>query len=314
MMKIIRNPQVDECLAEPHAVAIGVFDGVHRGHQAVIQATRHRAEGLQARSAVVTFDPHPARITRPQNAPRILTAIDHRLELLESFGVDTTVIINFDEAQAKERAADFVERVVVRCLQAKSVTVGDDFHFGYRREGNTQVLAQLGLHFGFDVEAMGQVERDDSAHEPISSTAIRRAVAVGDVVTAAGLLGRYHSVSGVVVRGDQRGRTIGFPTANVDVPPDRAVPADGVYAAWYVLPDGSKHRAAVNVGKRPTFYDDANRSLVEAHLLDFHGDLYGQAGRVEFVRMLRPEQRFDGIDSLKAQLAVDIAEAKGILS
>lgn len=312
-MKIIRNPQVDECLAEPHAVAIGVFDGVHRGHQAVIQATRHRAEELQARSAVVTFDPHPARITRPQSAPRILTGIDHRLELLESFGVDTTVIITFDEAQAKERAAEFVERVIVRCLQAKSVTVGDDFHFGYRREGNTQVLGQLGLHFGFDVEAMGQVERNDAVHEPISSTAIRRAVAAGDVVTAAAMLGRYHLVSGVVMKGDQRGRTIGFPTANVDVQPELALPADGVYAAWYLLPDGSRHRAAVNVGKRPTFYVDADRSLVEAHLIDFHGDLYGQIGRVEFVKMIRTEQRFDGIESLKAQLTADIESAADIL-
>ena len=236
------------------------------------------------------------------------------MELLERYGVDTTVIITFDETQAEERAVDFVERVIVRCLQAKSVTVGDDFHFGYRREGTTQVLAQLGLDFGFDVEAMGQVERNDAVHEPISSTAIRRAVAAGDVVTAAALLGRHHSVSGVVVRGDQRGRTIGFPTANVAVPLERALPADGVYAAWYLLPDGSRHRAAVNVGKRPTFYDDAERSLVEAHLLDFQGDLYGQAGRVEFVRMIRPEQRFDGIDSLKAQLAVDIARATEILS
>lgn len=314
MMRIIRNPQADECLAEPHAVAIGVFDGVHLGHQAVIQATRHRAEELQSRSAVVTFDPHPARITRPRNAPLILTGIEHRLELLESFGVDTAVVITFDEAQAKERAADFVERVIVRCLQAKSVTVGDDFHFGYQREGDTQVLAQLGLHFGFDVEAMGQVERGDTVKEPISSTAIRRAVAAGDVVTATALLGRHHSVSGVVVKGDQRGRTIGFPTANVDVPPDRALPADGVYAAWYVPPEGVKHRAAVNVGKRPTFYDDARRSLVEAHLINFQGDLYGQVGRVEFVKMIRPEQRFDGIDSLKAQLAVDIATADDILS
>ncbi|NNF55627.1 MAG: bifunctional riboflavin kinase/FAD synthetase [Acidimicrobiales bacterium] len=314
MMRIVRNPQADECLAEPHAVAIGVFDGVHLGHQAVIQATRHRADELQARSAVVTFDPHPARITRPQIAPRILTGIEHRLELLASFGVDTTVIINFDEAQAKEQAADFVERVIVRCLQAKSVTVGDDFHFGYRREGNTKVLAQLGLHFGFDVEAMGQVERSDAAHEPISSTAIRRAVAAGDVVTAAALLGRHHVVDGVVVKGDQRGRTIGFPTANLDVPADRAVPADGVYAAWYVLPDGSRHKAAVNVGKRPTFYADADRSLVEAHLIDFRGDLYGHKGRVEFVKMIRSEQRFDGIDVLKAQLATDIQVATDILS
>lgn len=312
-MKVIWNPAPGECLAERHAVTIGVFDGVHLGHRFVIEQTRRLADSLDARLAVVTFDPHPAQVVRPQSAPRILTGIEHRLELLDLLGVDTTVVIGFDVAQAQERASDFVERVMVKCLEVSAVSVGADFHFGYRREGNIELLGALGSRFGFEVRALPAVARLDDSTEAISSTAIRRALAVGDVVRAAEMLGRHHQVRGPVGKGDQRGRSIGFPTANIDVPVERALPADGVYAAWYATPDGRRHEAAVNVGKRPTFYDDADRSLVEAHLIDFSGDLYGQEGRVEFVDLLRPERRFDGIDALKAQLATDVDAARGIL-
>ncbi len=312
-MKVIWNPAPGECLAERHAVTIGVFDGVHLGHRFVIEQTRRLADSLDARLAVVTFDPHPAQVVRPQSAPRILTGIEHRLELLDLLGVDTTVVIGFDVAQARERASDFVERVMVKCLEASAVSVGADFHFGYRREGNIELLAALGSRFDFEVRALPAVARVDDSTEAISSTAIRRALAVGDVVKAAEMLGRHHQVRGPVAKGDQRGRSIGFPTANVDVRVDRALPADGVYAAWYSTPDGGRHEAAANVGKRPTFYDDADRSLVEAHLIGFSGDLYGQEGRVEFVDLLRPERRFDGIDALKAQLEADVDAARGIL-
>ena len=311
-MKVIRNPAAGECLGEKHAVTIGVFDGVHRGHRFVIEETRRLADQIGARVAVVTFDPHPARVVRPESAPRILTGIDHRLELLEEIGVDTTVVIEFDATQAKERAEDFVDRVIVGCLRASSVTVGNDFHFGYKREGTIDLLGVLGERFDFDVYPLAHLQQPGET-APVSSTAIRAAVVSGDVESAAEMLGRPHQVRGTVKTGDQRGRTIGFPTANVDVPPERALPADGVYAAWYVLPDGSRQRAAVNVGKRPTFYEDADRSLVEAHLIDFEGDLYGQEARVDFVKMLRSERRFDGLDALKAQLQRDIAEANELL-
>jgi riboflavin kinase/FMN adenylyltransferase len=312
-MLVIQNPGAGECLDEPHAVTIGVFDGVHRGHRFVLDETRRLADHDGARLAVVTFDPHPARIVRPDSAPKILTGIEHRLELLREFGVDTTVVVHFDEAQAHERAKAFVDRVLVDCLSASSVSVGDDFHFGYRREGTTELLAEIGAERGFDVHPLDQVLQPGEGGAPVSSTAIRRAVAEGDVEEAAEMLGRLHQVRGEVRAGDQRGRTIGFPTANVDVSPERAIPADGVYAAWYVFADGSRHPAAVNVGKRPTFYADAERSLVEAHLIGFDGDLYGTEGRVEFVKMLRSERRFDGIEALKAQLQTDIDEAKALL-
>lgn len=311
-MKVIRNPAAGECLGEKHAVTIGVFDGVHRGHRFVIDETRRLADQIGARVAVVTFDPHPARVVRPESAPRILTGIEHRLELLEEIGVDTTVVIEFDARQAKERAEDFVDRVIVSCLRASSVTVGNDFHFGYKREGTIELLSVLGQRLDFDVYPLAQLQQPGET-APVSSTAIRAAVASGDVESAAEMLGRPHQVRGTVKTGDQRGRTIGFPTANVDVPPERALPADGVYAAWYVLPDGSRQRAAVNVGKRPTFYEDADRSLVEAHLIDFEGDLYGQEARVDFIKMLRSERRFDGLEALKNQLQSDIAEANELL-
>ena len=312
-MLVIQDAASGECLDDQHAVTIGVFDGVHRGHRFVLEQSRKLADHDGARLAVVTFDPHPARVVRPDSAPKILTGIEHRLELLRDFGVDTTVVIHFDEHQALERASAFVDRVIVDCLKATSVAVGNDFHFGYRREGTTGLLAEIGAQRGFDVHPLDQVRQHGDGSVPISSTAIRAALAEGDVRQAAGLLGRLHQVRGEVRAGDQRGRAIGFPTANIDVAPERALPADGVYAGWYVFADGSRHAAAINVGKRPTFYEDADRSLVEAHLIDFDGDLYGTQGKVEFVRRLRGEQRFDGIEALKAQLKADIDEAASVL-
>jgi riboflavin kinase/FMN adenylyltransferase len=203
--------------------------------------------------------------------------------------------------------------VIVDCLQASSVSVGNDFHFGYQREGTTKLLTEIGAKRGFDVHPLDQILQFGEDSDPVSSTAIRRAVAEGDMERATAMLGHFHQVRGEVRAGDQRGRTIGFPTANIDVSPERALPADGVYAAWYLFADGSRHPAAVNVGKRPTFYADADRSLVEAHLIGFDGGLYGTEGRVEFVKMLRTERRFDGIDALKAQLQSDIGEAKTVL-
>ncbi|NNE96641.1 MAG: bifunctional riboflavin kinase/FAD synthetase [Acidimicrobiales bacterium] len=312
-MLVIQDAASGECLDDHHAVTIGVFDGVHRGHRYVLEQTRRLADHDGARLAVVTFDPHPARVIRPDSAPKILTGIEHRLELLKEFGVETTVVIHFDEHQAQERARAFVDRVIVDCLKATSVAVGNDFHFGYRREGTTELLGEIGAERGFDVQPLDQVLQPGQGSDPVSSTAIRRAIASGDVEVAAAMLGRLHQVRGEVRAGDQRGRVIGFPTANIDVPPERAIPADGVYAAWYVFADRSRHPAAVNVGKRPTFYEDADRSLVEAHLIDFDGDLYGTQGKVEFVKMLRTEQRFDGIEALKAQLETDVNEAATLL-
>lgn len=301
-----------------HAVTIGTYDGVHIGHQTVIASTRRLAAERGLRTAVVTFHPHPASVLRPESAPSMLTDIDQRLDLLGRAEVDTTVVIAFDADQATETAEDFVRRVLVDGLSAKVIVVGDDFHFGKGREGNVGLLTDLGGRYGFEVIGLDLLARPDAADTAssstaVSSTAVRQAVAAGDVMAASRLLGRHHEVRGPVVTGDQRGRTIGFPTANVAVPRDRAIPGDAVYAAWYIRPDGSVHPAAVNIGKRPTFYDNAEHSLMEAHLLDFDGDLYGEEARVCFVERLRGEQRFDGIDALKAQLAADIAQARAAL-
>jgi riboflavin kinase/FMN adenylyltransferase len=297
-----------------HAVTIGTYDGVHIGHRTVIDATRRLAEQRGLKLAVVTFHPHPASVLRPESAPLMLTDIDQRLDLLDRAGVDTTLVIPFDIERAQDTAEDFVRTVLVDCVRARVVAVGDDFHFGKGREGNVEVLTELGRRFGFEVVGLDLVAQPDGAGESVSSTAIRQAIAEGDVVTAARLLGRYHEVRGPVVAGDMRGRTIGFPTANVAVPRNRALPADAVYAGWYIRPDGVIHPTAINLGKRPTFYQEAEHSLLEAHLLDFDGDLYGEEARVCFVDRLRGEQRFDGIDALKAQLDADIARAREVLS
>ncbi len=296
-----------------HAVTIGTYDGVHIGHQAVIRATQQTADRLGLATAVVTFHPHPASILRPDSAPLLLTDIDQKIDLLEQLGVDTVLVVPFDEVRAAETAEEFVESMLVDLMGAKAVVVGHDFHFGKGRAGNVELLRELGRKNGFEVEGLQLLPRPDGSVESVSSTAIRRALAEGEVVAASKLLGRYHEIRGPVVQGDQRGRTIGFPTANIAVARDLAMPADGVYAGWYLRPDGPEWPCAINIGKRPTFYQDAEHSLLEAHLLAFDGDLYHEQARVRFVELLRSEQRFDGIEALKAQLQLDIARASEIL-
>lgn len=313
LVDVIRDLQLDQSEGIEHAVTIGVFDGVHRGHAAVIAATKDLADSVDAKTAVITFDPHPATLVRPETAPQLLTTLDQKIELLEAQGVDTVMVVNFDTDQASETAEDFVLRVLVGGLNTRAVIVGSDFHFGKARGGNVSMLESLGAMHNFDVHGLELLTRADKTAESVSSTSIRRALAGGEVETAARLLGRSHEIRGVVAHGDQRGRTIGFPTANVAVPKNMAIPADAVYAAWYIRPDGSRHAAAVNVGKRPTFYQDAEHSLVEAHLIGFDGDLYDEPARVQFVSLIRSEQRFDGIDALKAQLMLDIAQASSVL-
>jgi len=294
-------------------VTIGAYDGLHLGHQEVIGQVRALADQLGARTAVVTFDRHPASVVRPESAPCLLTDAQQRLELLAATGVDATVIVPFDDEQAQETAESFVKRVLVSAAGTRVVVIGEDFHFGRQRQGNVALLRDLGAQFDFDVVPISLLARDDGVDEPISSTAIRRALAGGDVTRAAALLGRPFEVRGTVVKGDQRGRQIGFPTANVEVPKQICLPADGVYAGWYERPDGSVYPAAINLGRRPTFYEHADYSLLEAHLLDADPDLYGESAKVRFVGFLRSERKFDGIDALVTQLGVDVAQARVVL-
>jgi riboflavin kinase/FMN adenylyltransferase len=287
-----------------------MYDGVHVGHRTVISQVRERAATDAAKSVVVTFDRHPMSVVRPEQAPKLLTTLEQKLELLAGTGIDAAVVVTFDDRQSHETAVEFVERVLVRSLAARSVIVGNDFHFGHMRQGNVTLLREMGERHGFNADPVRLVPRADGVDEPVSSTAIRRALAGGEIDTANRMLGRPHEVRGTVVDGDKRGRTIGFPTANVAVPPGMCIPADGVYAALYVRPDGTEHPCAVNIGRRPTFYENAEHSLIEAHLLEFGGDLYGEAAAVRFLAFLRSEKAFGGIEELRAQLEVDIDHAR----
>jgi riboflavin kinase/FMN adenylyltransferase len=299
---------------ERTVATIGAYDGVHRGHQAVIAAVRGLAQEAGARSAVVTFDRHPASVVRPESAPQLLTDLDQKLELLAATGVDATVVVRFDEAQSREDPLSFAQRVFVDGLATSIVVVGDDFHFGRDRSGNVSTLRDLGAREGFEVQPLALLSRTDGPDEPISSTAIRRALAGGQVELAASMLGRPFEARGVVVQGDQRGRLLGFPTANVHVPNTICLPADGVYAGWYFRADGSRHECAINRGRRPTFFEHADHSVLEAHLLDFDDDLYGESARVQFKSYLRSERKFDGIDALVSQLKHDVDHARAALA
>jgi riboflavin kinase/FMN adenylyltransferase len=309
-VEVIRDLSAPSAGDSRSVLTIGMYDGVHVGHRTVIEQVRERAAVTGARSIVVTFDRHPMSVVRPGAEPRLLTTLEQRLELLESTGVDATAVVSFDDAQSHETAPAFVERVVVGALMAETVIVGSDFHFGHMRQGNVTLLREMGERNGFTAEPVRLVPRADGVDEPVSSTAIRRALAGGEIDTANRMLGRPHEIRGTVIDGDKRGRTIGFPTANVAVPEGMCIPADGVYAAVYRRPDGTEHPCAVNIGRRPTFYNDAQHSLIEAHLLDFAGDIYGEAAAVQFLAFLRSEKRFAGLDELKAQLVLDIEHAR----
>jgi riboflavin kinase / FMN adenylyltransferase len=302
------------------AVTIGAYDGVHLGHQAVIAEVRRRAEandGGALATAVVTFDRHPAMVVRPESAPLLLTDLDQKLELLAAAGVDYTLVIHFDEERAREEAPDFVTEVLVDCLSARLVVVGEDFHFGRERKGDVALLDRMGEDHGFVVDGLDLVGVDarpaatDGAR--VSSTAIRAALRAGELDAANRMLGRPHEVRGLVSHGDHRGRELGFPTANVAVPGDILLPADGIYAGWFERADGSVHATAISLGRRPTFYEQAHASLLEAHLLDFEGDLYGEHVRVRFVARLRGEAKFDSIDALVAQIGQDCDDAREVL-
>jgi riboflavin kinase / FMN adenylyltransferase len=309
-MEVITDLSASPWPNDRAVITIGAYDGVHLGHLAVISEVRRRAAELGARSVVVTFDRHPASVVRPESAPKLLTDLDQRLELLEASGIDAAVLITFDEARANESPAEFVQEVLVDCLRTRTVVVGEDFHFGRHREGNVSLLRELGDHDDFDVWPVELVARVDGVDEPVSSTAIRRALAGGDVEVAETMLGRPFEARGIVVIGDQRGRLLGFPTANVEVPNSMCLPADGVYAGWYERSDGEVLPCAINLGRRPTFYEHADHSLLEAHLLDFQGDLYGERAEVRFTHFLRSERKFDGIDALVAQLKHDVEHAR----
>jgi riboflavin kinase/FMN adenylyltransferase len=312
-MQVLHDPGACPPSSDGCVVTIGAYDGVHMGHRHLINQVRSMARDLGCASAVVTFDRHPAVVVRPESAPKLLTDLDQKLDLLAETGLDYTLVVHFDKTRSEESAEEFVKDVLVQCLAAQAVVVGHDFHFGHRRQGNVALLQRMGAEYGFDVHGLRLVP-DPRGGEPVSSTAIRQCLADGHVEEAAALLGRSHEVRGVVRRGDGRGRLLGFPTANVAVPDEICLPADGIYAGWYERADGTVHQSAISLGRRPTFYRDAEASLLEAHLLDFEGDLYDEGVRVRFAHRLRGERRFDSVDALVDQMRADVAATRAVLS
>lgn len=282
-------------------VTIGVFDGVHRGHQELI---RHAVESAGAlRTAVVTFDPNPLEVLRPDQAPTRLTSVERRVDLIRSLGVDDVLVLEFTADLAAVTAPDFITDILQGRLAAERVVIGQGFRFGNRAQGTAETLREAGLEV-IEYALLGGAQ-------PISSTRVRAEVAAGEVIDAGAMLGRPCEVEGIVVRGEQRGRALGYPTANVAHHPRAAVPADGVYAG-YTDVAGRRYPAAISVGSNPTF--DATTRTVESYLLDFDGDLYGQRVRVEFVERLRGMVAFDGVAELVATMADDVARARTILA
>ena len=299
-------------------VTIGMYDGVHRGHQKLIGAAVARARAMGRPSLLLTFDPHPAEVVRPGSHPAILTAMDRKAELVAGLGVDAMCVLPFTEEFMRLAPESFTHTVLVEHLHCAHVVVGENFTYGHKAAGTVATLTAEGRRFGFTVEGVPLAEdSSDSGDVTISSTYIRACVAAGDMVAAARALGRPHRVDGIVVRGDRRGRDLGYPTANVETPPFTAIPADGVYAGHLVTRDprggASRERfpAAISVGSNPTF--QGSRRTVEAFVLDYDGDLYGEHVGVEFVSRLRPMEAFADIGGLLAAMAKDVSDTRQIL-
>jgi riboflavin kinase/FMN adenylyltransferase len=289
-------------------VTIGVFDGVHRGHQEIIGHTVKRARDLGVQSVVLTFDPHPAEVVRPGSHPAILTEPARKAQLIEALGADVLCVLPFTPDLARLPAEEFVHDVLVEHLHAAVVVVGENFRFGNRAAGDVDLLTRLGRTFGFATEGAPLVTSDGT---PFSSTYIRACVDAGDVAAAATALGRSHRIEGVVVRGDQRGRELGFPTANLLCARHVAVPADGVYAAWLVRRE-QRLMAAVSIGTNPTFSGRERR--IEAYVLDFDGDLYGERLGLDFVARIREQRGYASIEPLIAQIDQDVRDTRNILT
>jgi len=293
----------------PHAcLAIGVFDGVHLGHQRVIGQARDDARKSGGTSVVLTFDPHPMRVLQPDRAPQLLTSTEHKLALIENLGVDACLVLTFDRAFSLQPPEQFIDTVARTMNPLQEICVGTRFRFGHKRAGDVRLIETLAPKYGFVAREIKPVVLE---HEMISSTAIRQHVLGGRLDRAAAMLGRPFSVLGTVEPGDHRGRELGFPTANLN-PHNEVLPPDGVYVARAVI--GRELRGGVvNIGVRPTFADRAPARILEIHLLDFDRDVYDQDVDVQFLQKLRDEKKFASAEVLKTQIAGDIQAARAIL-
>jgi riboflavin kinase/FMN adenylyltransferase len=287
-------------------LAIGMFDGVHLGHQQVLRQAIEDSHQHEALSVAVTFDRHPTSVIAPDRAPALLQTRAQRLRAIESLGIDAALVIEFDEAFCRKPGAEFVRELADGFGAIHSICVGANFTFGHRRDGDAKLLRTLGQALGFHVHGLAAVSLDGQA---VSSTRIRAAVRDGRLDDAGQMLGRTFAIEGTVIEGDRRGRELGFPTANLDTD-GLVLPPNGVYAAHVRLGQEEAHRAVLNIGLRPTLAKPEPTLQVEAHLLDFDGELYGQVMEIEFVEQLRDEQRFDSTDELAAQISRDIEHAR----
>ncbi|MBM9619025.1 bifunctional riboflavin kinase/FAD synthetase [Streptomyces zhihengii] len=294
-------------------VTIGSYDGVHRGHQLIIGRAVEKARELGVPAVVVTFDPHPSEVVRPGSHPPLLAPHHRRAELMEELGVDAVLVLPFTLEFSKLSPADFVVKVLVDKLHARAVVEGPNFRFGHRAAGNVDLLRELGATYDYEVEVIDLfVSGEAGGGQPFSSTLTRRLVAEGDVTGAAEILGRPHRVEGVVVRGAQRGRELGFPTANVETLPHTAVPADGVYAGWLTA-DGERMPAAISVGTNPQF--DGTERTVEAYAIDRVGlELYGLHVTVDFLAYVRGQKKFDSIEALLVAMGDDVKRCRELTS
>jgi riboflavin kinase/FMN adenylyltransferase len=286
-------------------LAIGVFDGVHRGHQAVISTSADHAAASNGTPVVVTFDPHPEKVLRPQAAPHLLSATEHKIALIRALGVEHLLIITFDKQFAATEPEDFVRKLVIHSKPLREICVGHEWSFGKNRRGNLDLLKKLGAKFNFDVVGIPPVKINGAV---VSSTAIRQAIEKGDWAKAAEMLGREYTILGTVTRGDNLGKKIGFPTANLSAHSEQ-FPPNGVYVAEARI-DGELYRGVINLGIRPTVSSGKSERVLEIHLFDFNRDIYGHDVEVRFLKFLRSEKKFQDLDTLVQQIRQDVEQAR----
>ena len=303
-MRILHSIAELSELPGPLVLAIGVFDGVHLGHRAVIQRALTDARAAGGTAVVVTFDPHPARVLRPEQSPLLLTCIQHKQQLISALGVENLLIVPFDKTVAAMEPSEFIREIATAAKPLRQICVGENWSFGKGRTGNIHLLKILGEKMGFAAIGIPDVQMNE---RPVSSTAIRSAVQAGDITTAEKLLGRNFSILGTVVAGRKMGRTIGFPTANLATNNEQ-LPPNGVYAVTMQL-RGNHLPGVANVGVRPTL-EDAGARVCEVHLFDYTGNFYGEEVEVSFLRFIREERKFQSLDALRDQIAQDVTAAK----
>ena len=304
-MEILRSIPELERLRGPLFLAIGVFDGVHRGHQAVISTSADHAAASNGTPVVVTFDPHPEKVLRPQAAPHLLSATEHKIALIRALGVEHLLIITFDKQFAATEPEDFVQKLVIHSKPLHEICVGHEWSFGKNRRGNLDLLKKLGAKFNFDVVGIPPVKINGAV---VSSTAIRQAIEKGDLAKAAEMLGREYTILGTVTRGDNLGKKIGFPTANLSAHSEQ-FPPNGVYVAEARI-DGELYRGVINLGIRPTVSSGKSERVLEIHLFDFNRDIYGHDVEVRFLKFLRSEKKFQDLDTLVQQIRQDVEQAR----